>query len=173
MLAEITLLYNLLTGAPVLVTTSTAVKIAMNEYQEQQEVKEQFLEESKYSQGNLLGLHEVKDNKKLSKLLHLDPSKTAWCAAFVNALEIHQGREGTGSLMARSYLTYGTKVLGEPRKGDIVVLWRVKREGPYGHVGYVEKVDDNYVYIYGGNQSNKVSIKKYPIGMVLDFRRVE
>lgn len=121
---------------------------------------------------NLIGLHEVRDNAILKRFLKLDPAKTAWCAGFVNALEISQGRKGTRSLMARSYLEYGSRVsLEDVRKGDIVVLWRVKKQGPYGHVGYVDKIEGDKVYIYGGNQNNMVSVQAYNLDKVLDFRR--
>src|SRR5690349_24139317 len=65
--------------------------------------------------------------------------ETPWCAAFVGAMLKRAGYPNTGSLSARSYLTYGTK-LDTPREGCIVVMRRGNSAWE-GHVGFF--VSDN------------------------------
>jgi uncharacterized protein (TIGR02594 family) len=127
-----------------------------------------------------LGKSETVDAKSLSSFFEksggqkLDPSVTAWCAAFVNAALGRAGYKGTGSLMARSFLNFGTPVK-DASPGDVAVLARGDRNGPYGHVGFVEgivtKNGKQFVRMLGGNQSNKVSVQDYPMADVLGFRR--
>jgi hypothetical protein len=52
----------------------------------------------------------------------LDPEKTAWCAAFVNAVLAANGVKGTGSLAAKSFLNFGKDDTKSPQRGDIVVV---------------------------------------------------
>lgn len=39
-----------------------------------------------------------------------------------------------------------------------------------GHVGFYVRETDKYVYILGGNQSNKVSIAGYDKGRIIAYR---
>jgi uncharacterized protein (TIGR02594 family) len=95
------------------------------------------------------------------------PDSVPWCAALTGACLKRTGYKGSGSLMARSYLNWGTK-LTEPRKGAVVVLER--GAAPAGHVGFVERWNATSVWILGGNQSDAVNIKSFPRGKVLGFR---
>lgn len=114
-------------------------------------------------------MHERTHNKQLKKLLGFDPAKTAWCAGFVNAIEKACGGKGTGKLLARSYLKYGTPV-DQPQPGDIVVLKRGLLPWQ-GHVGYFVKEVGDQILVLGGNQSNKVCQKYYPKKKLLGYRR--
>lgn len=87
----------------------------------------------------------------------VDPTKTAWCAAYVNAQLKRQGVEGTGSPGAASFLNWGVPVdKNNIQPGDIIV-------GDYGggsasHVMIATGTPkDGYVDIVGGNQSGKVT----------------
>lgn len=114
---------------------------------------------------------------------HINPNKVAWCAAFANAVLKSSGLPGTGSLMAKSFLNYGTATTS-PVAGDIAVLHFSKDpKSPFGHVGFVHSVskDGKYVTILGGNQTGglesnpvggSVSLKTYPISKVMGFRKV-
>lgn len=121
------------------------------------------------------GLSEKRDRDVISSFIEkaagvsIDPAKTAWCAAFVNAVLGAKGMEGTGRLNARSFLDWGTPVK-TPSKGDIVVL---ERNGStwQGHVGFLVSEDKNSVTLLGGNQGNRVSVKSYPKSRVLGYRR--
>jgi uncharacterized protein (TIGR02594 family) len=92
----------------------------------------------------------------------LDPRALAWCAAAMNASLAQVGLPGTGSLAAKSFLNYGNPVK-EPQHGDIVVLYRGPRDGVYGHVGYVDRINpDGSVRVLGGNQSQGVNYSNFP-----------
>jgi uncharacterized protein (TIGR02594 family) len=103
--------------------------------------------------------------------LEINPAKTAWCAAFVDAVLGAGGSKGTGNLAAKSYLDWGVSV-AEPQVGDVVVLWRDSPTSGKGHVGfYMGTNADGTIKILGGNQSDKVSTSNYSADKVLGFRR--
>lgn len=95
------------------------------------------------------------------------PDSVPWCAAFVGAMLEATGYRGTGSLMARSYLQWGT-ALKTPKRGCVVVFKR--GAAPAGHVGFVDSWNPDIVRSLGGNQSNAVSIATFPRSSVLGFR---
>lgn len=95
----------------------------------------------------------------------------AWCGAFVNWVAKTLGYIYTGKLNARSWLDIGTEV-EYPMPGDVVVLWRIEEDGPYGHVGFFVYETDELVYILGGNQDNSVCIKPYLRSRLLSIRRL-
>lgn len=108
---------------------------------------------------------------KSSMGVKINPSKTAWCAAFANSVLEAHGIKGTGSLMARSFLKWGTEST-QPKKGDIVVFSRNGRHSAYGHVGFFEGYDSNGdIRVLGGNQGDQVSIKTYSRSRLLGIRR--
>ena len=97
--------------------------------------------------------------------------ETAWCAAFLNWVLKKAGKIHTGALNARSFLTYGVSTK-TPQVGDIVVLWRISRNGPYGHCGLFVRQTKNTVFILGGNQLNQVCIQEYSKEYLLDYRQI-
>jgi uncharacterized protein (TIGR02594 family) len=100
---------------------------------------------------------------------NLDPEKTAWCAAFVNAVLAAGGVHGTGSLAARSFLTYGKDDTHSPQQGDIVVL---RTGANQSHVGLLDSIDKaGNVRVLAGNTSNRVAEATYSKGQVLAIRR--
>lgn len=124
-----------------------------------------------------LGKHEGQDAEALSSFFkksagqNLDPSDTAWCAAFVNAALGASGQKGTGTLLARDFLKFGAETK-EPTDGDIVVLSRGDRNGWQGHVGfYAGKSANGNIRVLGGNQGNKVSVQEYAADRVLGYRK--
>lgn len=119
----------------------------------------------------------VQGNPALTSFLqkanpNLDPTKTAWCAGYMNSVLAANGVKGTGMLTAKSYLKYGTPTTS-PTKGDIVVLNR-GNDPAKGHVGFVDHVDykNGTVTVLGGNQGKvgAVTIKDYPLSQVAGFR---
>lgn len=97
-----------------------------------------------------------------------------WCAAFVGAVLAQLGLPHTGKLNARSYLDYGTEVnMRGAIAGDIVVLWRGSRDGPYGHVAFLVGFNGDKVILRGGNQDNMVKDEDYPVSQILSFRRAD
>lgn len=93
-----------------------------------------------------------------------------WCAAFVGAVLARSGVQGTGSLLARSYESWGTSVpLDQAQRGDVVVL---SRGQPWqGHVAFYEGAAGSNVYLLGGNQGNQVNVTAYPKSRVVAVRR--
>ncbi len=90
-----------------------------------------------------------------------------WCAAFVGAMLARAGITPTGSLAARSYLSWGVK-LDAPRQGCIVVLKRGK--GWQGHVTFFDREENGRLVCLGGNQSDKVCFATYRKSLVLGYR---
>lgn len=96
---------------------------------------------------------------------------TAWCAAFINWCLMKAGKNGTGLLNARSFLTYGVKT-DKPTIGDVVVLWRISKDSPFGHVGFFIKESKEGIYILGGNQNDSVNIALFNKTQVLSYRKL-
>jgi uncharacterized protein (TIGR02594 family) len=118
------------------------------------------------------GKSETADRGTLKAFLgNVDPEKTAWCAAFVNAVLASGGVTGTGSLAAKSFMTYGKDDTRSPQKGDIVVL--KSSASPSGtHVGFLESIDTKgNVRVLGGNTGNKVGTLAASKDDVLAIRR--
>lgn len=95
--------------------------------------------------------------------------ETAWCAAFVNWAFWKAGLQGTGSLLARSFLKLGKRTLA-PKLGDLCVFWRISKDSPYGHVGFFVRETKTAIYVLGGNQSNAVNIAVFPKEQLLEYR---
>lgn len=126
-----------------------------------------------------INFSEKNDRQELKELTGVDPVRTEWCAAFVNAVLDESGIENNEShpypLTARAFLDWGTPVSKEDiQPGDIVVFPR-GNQGWQGHVGFylrtfkINGVD--YYYILGGNQNNMVSIVSYRSSKALGIRR--
>ena len=125
------------------------------------------------------GMHERTDRAELKELLDVDPVRTEWCAAFVNAVLEESGIVSNNDhkypLTARAFLDWGQGISKEDiEPGDLVVFPR-GNQGWQGHVGFYLKTQEingvEYYYILGGNQDNKVSIVSYRASKALDIRR--
>ena len=125
------------------------------------------------------GMHERTDREELKELLDVDPVRTEWCAAFVNAVleesKIVSNNSHKYPLTARAFLDWGQRISKEYiQPGDLVVFPR-GNQGWQGHVGfYISKVNINgveYYNILGGNQNNRVSIDNYRSSTVLGIQR--
>lgn len=120
---------------------------------------------------------ETSNRSELKELTGVDPKRTEWCAAFVNAVLEESGipsnKEHKYPLTARAFLDWGISVQ-TPEPGDIVVFPR-GNQGWQGHVGFfIKEAEINgvlYYYILGGNQNNKVSIALYRANKALGIRR--
>lgn len=104
--------------------------------------------------------------------LDRDDSKTAWCGIFRGWLG-HKAGTGLPSnhFRALEWASWGTVIaLSRPdtwKRGDTIVM---KRTGGY-HVCLLDRVDGNSVWCLGGNQSNAVTIAKFPISDIIAVRR--
>lgn len=95
--------------------------------------------------------------------------KASWCSSFVNWVFEKSAIPGTGSALARSWLTWG-QALNEPCYGCVVILERENSEKWQGHVGFYLRVEDERIYLLGGNQLDKVCEHHYPRSSVLGYR---
>ncbi len=91
-----------------------------------------------------------------------------WCAAFVGACLSRSGVEPTGSLLARSYMAWG-RALDAGRFGAIAVFRRGSNPKA-GHVGFLIGETRDDLIILGGNQSDAVTVARYPRSRLLGLR---
>lgn len=92
----------------------------------------------------------------------------AWCAAFVGACLKRAGLPNTRSLLARSYLSYGT-ILSDARPGAIAIFSRGS-DPALGHVAFVVGETSDALIVLGGNQSNAISVIAMPRDRLLGLR---
>jgi len=124
-----------------------------------------------------MGMNERAQREALQEYMangghNLDPSVTAWCAAYVGATLNQSGLQGTGKLNARSYMDWGEAV-DEPKPGDVAVFSRGDPNGWQGHVGFFKGYDENgNILVLGGNQGDSVSVAPYAADRLLGFRRM-
>ena len=95
--------------------------------------------------------------------------KASWCSSFVNWVLAQHGLGGTGSALARSWLTWG-EPLAVPVPGCVAVLWRDDPASWRGHVGFWLREDADHVHLLGGNQLDEVREHFYPRSCVLGYR---
>jgi uncharacterized protein (TIGR02594 family) len=89
-----------------------------------------------------------------------------WCARFLNMVLERSGHRGTGSDMASSFASYGSRVSG-PQVGAIAVMSRGKRGG---HVGIVSGIDESgNPIIISGNYNGRVAEAKYSRGRIYAY----
>lgn len=158
--------------------TSPSADIRIEEYENRTRI---YLDTSNpgYKAAQYLNFEERTHRTELQELTGVDPVRTEWCAAFVNAVleesDIESNSNHPYPLTARAFLDWGVNVDSEDiRPGDIVVFPRGS-QGWQGHVGfYIRTIRLNgidYYWILGGNQSNKVSIVRYRASRALGIRR--
>lgn len=91
-----------------------------------------------------------------------------WCSAAMCCCFEELGLTSTKSAAARSWLGYGTR-LKEFKLGAIAIFERGTPESMSGHVGIALNEDNNVVQVIGGNQSNAVSIMKFPKAKLIAY----
>jgi uncharacterized protein (TIGR02594 family) len=126
-----------------------------------------------------VGMGEIKDNAILSQTMGkmlgqgIDPSRTPWCAAFVNTMLQANGIKGSGSLTAISFLQWG-KPTSTPQQGDVVVTQPLVK-GATGHVGlfagYEYQNGHRMVKILAGNASDRVAYQTFPESVIRGYRQ--
>jgi uncharacterized protein (TIGR02594 family) len=95
----------------------------------------------------------------------------AWCGLAMAYVALQAGWDlPVNPLGARNWLTWGT-AKSIPALGDILVFWREKPTGWKGHVGMYVGEDDECYHVLGGNQANRVSIKRIEKTRLLGARR--
>jgi uncharacterized protein (TIGR02594 family) len=105
--------------------------------------------------------------------LRATDDETPWCAAFVCWCLEEAGIESTRSSRARSFTSWGRKLVpSEVGPGAVVVFWRgrTRNEGK-GHVGFYVggAPTGTRIAVLGGNQSDSVKIGAYSTDRVLGY----
>lgn len=101
----------------------------------------------------------------------VEHDSVAWCAAFVGHCIERAGLRSTRKLTARSYLDWGVPVaIEDAQPGDIAVIPRGSSSWQ-GHVFFIERIEGGWVWGLGGNQSDAVNVKRYPVSKLLGVRR--
>jgi uncharacterized protein (TIGR02594 family) len=95
--------------------------------------------------------------------------ETSWCAAFVNWCLDKAGYPANHKPNARSFLELMDWHCA-PQIGAIAVLWRVRPIGWQGHVGFIDRIEGDNIFLLGGNQGNAVSIAPFPKSRLLGCR---
>jgi uncharacterized protein (TIGR02594 family) len=94
----------------------------------------------------------------------------AWCAAAMGAWLVKANLKGTGSLAARSYLNYGRKLPTERIPRGAILIFRRGTSSWQGHVCICLADYGETLVVIGGNQSDAVTIARYPKAALLGAR---
>lgn len=90
-------------------------------------------------------------------------------AAFVCFCLEKAGFSSRTSARVRDYEHYG--VPGDGSYGDIAVFRAAAGSSGAGYVGFVDRIEDDSIYVLGGNQSKAVNITRMSRSQPLHFRR--
>lgn len=106
----------------------------------------------------------------LGKIYKAD--STAWCGLFMAYAALQAGWEPpVNPLLARNWQSFGVKA-ETPMLGDVLVFWRGKNPSGYqGHVGLYVGEDATAYHVFGGNQADRVTIKRIAKSRLLQARR--
>lgn len=92
---------------------------------------------------------------------------TAWCGLWMAYVTLQAGWDvPVNPLWARNWASFGVGV-GIPMLGDVLVFSR----GSSGHVGIYVGEDREAFHVLGGNQSDRVMIKRIARNRLIDVRR--
>lgn len=94
--------------------------------------------------------------------------ETPWCAAFINAVLADCDLPTTGKLTARSFLNWGVQC--DQADTGAIAVFRRGQSSWQGHVGFVVGQDRTHITLLGGNQSDAVTIARFPRAKLLGFR---
>lgn len=93
-----------------------------------------------------------------------------WCGLWMAVIAHRAGKPvNPNALWARSWLSWGNKVSGEPVLGDVLVFRRGKTSG---HVGLYAGEDATHFHVLGGNQGDAVSILRLDRDRLLGARNL-
>ena len=105
-------------------------------------------------------IHGIRNNPRIityhTSTGNFKDDETAWCSSFANWTVNQVDVDGTGSALARSWLSWGHG-LNSYKYGAITVVNK-KGTGNY-HVGFAAGSSKNYITILGGNQGRPGQVK--------------
>ena len=97
----------------------------------------------------------------------------AWCGLAMAYVAGQAGWDNAprgNALLARNWQHWGNPA-EVPMLGDVLVFWRGARNGFQGHVGVYVGEDAAAFHVIGGNQEDKVTIKRLGRDRLLQARR--
>ncbi len=101
-----------------------------------------------------------------------------WCAVFANAMCDLVGLKETKSALAKSFLSWGTKISIEEAAKDntnvVGIFHRGDKNSGSGHVAILKDIsaDKKFANMLGGNQGDKVCIQRFKLDdKFITFRR--
>lgn len=97
--------------------------------------------------------------------------ETPWCGLFVAhcvGSQLPAEPLPAGPLGARNWRRFGYAVTPQP--AALLVFWRERKDGPFGHVGFYAGEDATHYHVLGGNQSDKVSVARIARDRLLEAR---
>lgn len=98
---------------------------------------------------------------------------TAWCGLAMAYVAGQAGWDNAprgNALLARNWLYWGAPA-PKAMLGDVLVFWRGNLNGTKGHVGVYVGEDATAYHVLGGNQDDRVSIKRLEKGRLIEARR--
>ncbi len=123
-----------------------------------------------------LGVSEIYGKRANPRIVHYhsftslgsESDEVAWCSSFVNA-GLLEGANilGTKSAAAASFRNYGVPV--DPKTFAAIVLFKTNT-GSLRHVAFSSGYWKGWLFVLGGNQSNKVKITMRQVGEVTESR---
>jgi uncharacterized protein (TIGR02594 family) len=128
-----------------------------------------------------IGIKEISGNManpQILAMLKLDdewPKDDAvpWCSAFVNYIAWLLRLPRSKKLNARSWLEIGRPIdISQAKAGFDIAVFKRGDDGVSGHVGFYAGLEENTVYVLGGNQSDSVNITCYTKDKLLGVRRI-
>jgi uncharacterized protein (TIGR02594 family) len=118
-----------------------------------------------------LGLHELPGAAARPRIVEMyakadhpeiKSDEVAWCSAAVNAWMVESNNRGTGSLAARSWITWGRAVdMRRTIPRGAVLIFRRGNLSWQGHVCLCLQDHDGILTVIGGNQRDGVTIARY------------
>jgi uncharacterized protein (TIGR02594 family) len=122
-----------------------------------------------------LGVHEITGAKHNARILEYhrhtslqaSSDEVAWCSSFANYCMDIAGLHGTHSASAASWLDWGKKLVAF-QYGCVCVFNRTG--GNHVAFGVWQDVDNDGIYVLGGNQSNSVCVTREPLGRLRGYR---
>jgi uncharacterized protein (TIGR02594 family) len=118
-----------------------------------------------------LGLHELPGAAARPRIIEMyakaghpeiKSDEVAWCSAALNTWMVESNSRGTGSLAARSWLTWGRAVdIRKVIPRGAVLIFRRGNSSWQGHVCLCLEDRGDILTVIGGNQSDGVTIARY------------
>jgi uncharacterized protein (TIGR02594 family) len=104
---------------------------------------------------------------------YINDDETPWCSTFINWCALKAGLKRTGKLNARSWLDIGKLIPNDQGQlGDVLIFKRGIYEWQ-GHVAIYIRETPSTIFVLGGNQGNRVSIREYQKADLLGIRRLQ